>query len=401
MLLSDFDYELPDNLIAKHPAKPRDAAKLIVADRKSGKLTHSSFKKLPDFLRKDDFLVFNSSKVISARLFGKIDGRGVEVLLISPCHPERSKNGVEGSFSIGRKRLLHSSSGSCRISRNDKENIWQVIAKPGKRLKEGSQIKFNKRLSAKVLKSNGIKFNLSNNDFWKEIDHIGEIPLPPYILKARQQVDLSPHPVVLACPESTLDQAAKDKKDYQTVFAKKKGSIAAPTAGLHFTESLMQRIKDKGCDIGFVDLHAGLGTFEPIRTKNIEDHKIHSEYFELSPGLAKRLNQAKSDGRRIIAVGTTTVRVLETAFGLQRSDSCRATRVGPLQGVMGETDIYIYPGYKFRFVDGMITNFHLPKSSLLLLASAFWSREKIRETYKEAIKNNYRFYSYGDGMFMS
>lgn len=343
MLVSDFDYELSNELVATHPSTPRDGARLLVVNRDSGRITHSHFYDLPNFLKKGDFLVFNNSKVIPARLFGEVDGKSVEILLIK-------------------------SISQC---------TWQVMAKPGKRLKNGSGIRFNDQLSAEVVDIEEgifrIKFNIKGDDLWRIVEKIGEMPLPPYILKQRHE----------------KHDEKVDSSDYQCVFADKPGSVAAPTAGLHFTGDLMKKIKGKGCDIGFVDLHVGLGTFEPIRTQNIEDHKIHSEYFELSVDLANNLNQAKKEGRRIIAVGTTTVRVLE---------SCQ--KDGILEPQAGETNIYIYPGYKFGFVDAMITNFHLPKSSLLLLVSAFWTREKMLDAYNEAIKNNYRFYSYGDGMFI-
>lgn len=342
MLLSEIDFKLPEHLVATHPIEPRDSARLLVADRKTGDIVHSHFYDLPDFLQKEDFLVFNKSKVIPARLFGKVGDKDIEVLLTK-----------------------------------EDGNTWEAMAKPGKRLKKGSEILFNEGLSAEVVfikeGTFDLKFNLADDDFWKEIEKIGEMPLPPYILKARHVHH---------------DEKA-DTKDYQCVYADKPGSVAAPTAGLHFTNELIEKIKDKGCDVGFVDLHVGLGTFEPIRTENIEDHKIHSEYFELSLDLADKLNKAKKEGRRIIAVGTTTVRVLE---------SCQKN--GILTPMSGETNIYIYPGYRFGFVDAMITNFHLPKSSLLLLVSAFWTREKIIESYQKAIKSDYRFYSYGDGMFI-
>ncbi|MDO8507844.1 MAG: tRNA preQ1(34) S-adenosylmethionine ribosyltransferase-isomerase QueA [bacterium] len=342
MLLRDFDFNLPEDLIATHPADPRDSANLLVADRKTGKIIHSHFYDLPNFLQKGDFLVFNSSKVIPARLFGQIGEKNVEVLLVKDDH-----------------------------------GIWQAMARPGKRLRLGSEIQFSDGFSAEVVDViEGVfrlKFNLSSDGFWREVERIGEMPLPPYILKARHEKH---------------DERA-DVTDYQPIYADKPGSSAAPTAGLHFTSELMRKIEDKGCDIGFVDLHVGLGTFEPIRTKNIEDHKIHSEYFDLPVDLANKLNKAKKEGRRIIAVGTTTVRVLE---------SCQEN--GILKPKSGETNIYIYPGYKFGFVDAMITNFHTPKSSLLLLVSAFWTREKVIGVYKEAIERGYRFYSYGDGMFI-
>lgn len=342
MRLSDFNYELPSKLIATHPLAPRDAAKLMVINRSSGELTHSHFYDLAEYLRQGDFLVFNQSRVIPARLFGKTADKDVEILLIK-----------------------------------QKGDNWEAIAKPGKRLGVGSLITFDE-LKAKVVgKKEGtfeLLFNIQGDKFWAVVDNIGEMPLPPYILKERHE----------------RHEESVDRGDYQTIYAKEKGSVAAPTAGLHFTDKLMQKIEDKGCEIDFVTLHVGLGTFEPIRTKNVEDHKIHSEYFELSGDLAEKLNKAKKEGRRIIAVGTTTVRVLE---------SC--TENGSVKGKKGETDIYIYPGYKFQSVDGLITNFHLPRSSLLLLVSAFWDRRAVLQAYNKAVNAGYRFYSYGDGMFIS
>ncbi len=383
MKLSDFDFELPANLIATHPVEPRDAAKMMVADRGSGKIIDLHFYDLPDLLQEGDFLVFNSSRVIPARLFGKVDRKDVEILLISPCHSELDLAGNVSSV-IPAQAGIQKDFIDSRLRGNDDlkksgmtSNIWQVMARPGKRLKLGSRIRFELGLEAEVVEMNQgasmIRFNLSGSNLWQKIEELGEMPLPPYILKARR---------------SHHDEEI-DKADYQTVYADRPGSVAAPTAGLHFTKELMQKIQDKGCEIGFVDLHVGLGTFEPIRTENIEDHKIHSEYFELSHDLAARLNKAKNDGRRIIAVGTTTVRVLETC-----------PKNGILEPKSGETDIYIYPGYEFGFADAMITNFHLPKSSLLLLVSAFWEREKLLESYNQAIQKGYRFYTYGDGMLI-
>jgi len=355
MLLSEFDFKLPEHSIATHPMEPRDSARLLVADRQTSKVNHTHFYDLPSFLRKGDFLVFNNSRVIPARLFGKVHGKDIEILLI--CQEGRT---------LGAPRV-----------RPSQANIWQAMAKPGKRLDKGSEIIFNDRLNAQVVDiTEGIfqlKFNLVAAELWQEVARIGEMPLPPYILKQRHE----------------KHDEITDEQDYQCVYADKPGSVAAPTAGLHFTEDLLKKIQDKGCDVGFVDLHVGLGTFEPIRTENIEDHKIHSEYFELSQDLTSKLNKAKKEGRRIIAVGTTTVRVLE---------SCH--KDGVLEPKSGETNIYIYPGYRFGFVDSMITNFHLPKSSLLLLVSAFWAREEILGSYQQAIENDYRFYSYGDGMLI-
>lgn len=364
MLVSDFDFHLPDELIATHPSKPRDDAKLLVINRDSGKIIHSHFHDLSNFLKNGDFLVFNNSKVIPARLFGEVDRKEVEILLISPCHSELDSESIQKNPEF-------------RIKSGMTNNVWETMAKPGKRLAKKTEVIFSDKLKAEVLDVTGgvfkLSFSLTDDNFWDEIGKIGEMPLPPYILKQRHK----------------KHDEKVDKSDYQCVYADKPGSVAAPTAGLHFTNNLIKKIRDQGCDIGFVDLHVGLGTFEPIRTKSIEDHKIHSEHFELSADLANDLNRAKKEGRRIIAVGTTTVRVLE---------SCQKN--GVLDSKSGETGIYIYPGYKFGFVDAMITNFHLPKSSLLLLVSAFWTQEKILDVYNEAIKNSYRFYSYGDGMFI-
>ena len=341
MKLSDFDFELPIELIAQEPAEPRDSARLLVLDSSSGQIKHDRFSNLTDYLETGDVLVLNNSKVIPARLFGKKESGGeVEIFL------------------------------NHQIS----ENIWQVL---GRKLKVGQKISFDdSKLMAKVVEKKddtySVEFNFSGNDFIAEIQKIGHTPLPPYIQRSDNK---------------------KDKQEYQTVYAKDNGSVAAPTAGLHFTNNLLDKIQQKNVELLEVTLHVGLGTFSPVKTDNIEDHQIHSEYYSVEKSILKKIIEAKKNGRRIIAVGTTTTRVLEHIF--QKPDLITAE-----SNISGWTNIFIYPGYKFKCVDGLITNFHLPKSSLLMLVSALAGKEKIDRAYKEAIAEQYRFFSYGDGMFI-
>jgi S-adenosylmethionine:tRNA ribosyltransferase-isomerase len=355
MKLSEFNYSLPSSLIATYPADPRDAARLLVFNRKTNTFSDSHFYDLPDFLQKGDVLVFNDSKVIPARLHGLSETRKFEVLLV----------------------------------KKGEDRVWETWIKPGRKARIGAEFVFTDRLKAKLVKRDDqiffFDFNLSGQEFFAEIEQIGEMPVPPYILKARQE-----------------DKGKKeDLNDYQTVYAKEKGSVAAPTAGLHFTEELLERLMVRGVQTEKVTLHVGLGTFQPVNTDNVEDFCIHSEYYEISPDTAKRLNQAKKEGRRIIAVGTTSVRVLESAA--TNVDACGLTGCGQeylLLPKSGETNIYIYPGYQFKFIDGMITNFHLPKSSLLLLVAAFIGKDQMQKLYKHAICEKYMFYSYGDGTLL-
>lgn len=348
MKISEFNYNLPEQLIATHPLEPRDGAKMLVMDRLTGELTDKHFYDLPDVLKAGDVLVFNDSKVIPARLHATVTRLDLvthfEVLLI--------KN-VNGS-------------------------TWECWLKPGKKAKIGDILTFSGYLTAKYLRRQDdifiLEFSLDGAAFFSEIAKIGEMPVPPYIIKAR---DLDEQKT------NNKKQITTDERDYQTVYAKTEGSVAAPTAGLHFTKDLLAKLSKKGIQLEYVTLHVGLGTFHPVTTEVIEDFVIHSEYYEINEGTASRLRLAKKEGRRIIAVGTTTVRVLESSGG---------------QAGHGDTSIYIYPSYKYRFVDGMITNFHLPKSSLMLLVSAFSTKEHILTAYAHAIENKYRFYSYGDGM---
>ena len=331
--LSDFDYVLPSELIAQEPAKPRDAARLLVLDKYSGQIEHRHFFDLPEILQSGDVLVFNDSKVIPARLHGtKSTGGKVEIFLLQPAGRGRWQCLVKG-----------------KIKKEEKITLApKVMAESIKQLEDSREWL--------------IKFNVSN----KKLFSLGETPTPPYIKKKA------------------------DLRDYQTVFAKTEGSVAAPTAGLHFTKKLLSQLKRRGVKIEFVTLHVGLGTFASVETENILEHKMHSEWASIDAATAKRLAQAKSQGRRIIAVGTTASRVLESF----------ADRSGAIKAQSGWTDIFIYPGYKFKFVDALITNFHLPKSTLLMLVFALAGKPNVERAYREAIRLKYKFFSFGDGMLI-
>ena len=341
MKTDDFDYELPKELIAQTPLKNRAESKLLVVDKNTGKLIHDHFYNIINYLNKGDALVINDTKVIPARLIGeKEDTKAVIELLLLKDHSD---------------------------------DMWECLAKPQKRLKIGTIISFgNGKLKARVekIKEEGITIvKLIYNGILMEIlDELGMMPLPPYI-----------------------HEKLKDKDRYQTVYAKNIGSAAAPTAGLHFTEALLKKIKDKGIIIVNITLHVGLGTFRPVNVEDVTKHVMHTEEYIMTKEAADKLNKVKKNGRRIVAVGTTSVRTLESI--MQKSD-----RFVPCHD---ETNIFIYPGYKFKAVDSLITNFHLPKSTLVMLVSAFSSKENILNAYKEAIKNNYRFFSFGDAMFIS
>lgn len=357
MDISIFDYHLPKELIAQEPIEPRDHSRLLILDRKSKKIAHKKFYEILNYLSDNDVLVFNNTKVVPARLYGnKIPSKGkVEVLLIRP------KN----------KRIFDFVSWPKQ---------WVVIGKP--ELKQGQIIEFSKSLKGKIIEvlnyERIICFNIEGEHLKREILSLGQFPLPPYITNPTK------------CSFSK----------YQTIYAEKEGSIAAPTAGFHFTNDLLKKIKEKKINMQFVTLHIGLGTFLSVKTQDIKKHKMHSEFFELSKNTAKILNKAKAKGKRIIAVGTTATRVLEAC----------ANENSELEAKQDWTDLFIYPGYKFKFVDALITNFHLPKSTLLMLVSAFAKstedksilagRDLILKAYKQAIEKKYRFFSFGDGMFI-
>lgn len=347
MLLSEFDYELPEELIAQKPSEKRENSKMMVLKRDSRQILHKNFYDIVDLLDKDCVLILNDTKVMPARLYGyKNTGAKIEVFLLK----ERD---------------------------NDK---WEVLIKPSKRVRTGTEIKISDELSAQVimpLPEDGkwmVKMNFEG-DFFKIIHKIGNIPLPPYIERKMANEDLK----------------KLDFERYQTVYAREEGSVAAPTAGLHFTKEILQKLADKGVEIGYVTLNVGIGTFRPVKCDNILEHHMDSENFEIPEKTAKLINRAKAEGKKIIAVGTTTVRTLETAYKLY----------GKIQACKAASELFIYPPYEFKVVDNLITNFHLPKSTLLMLVSALASKEFIFEAYEEAIKNKYRFYSYGDCMLIS
>ena len=338
MKKSDFYYDLPEELIAQHPAEPRDSARLLVYHKNSGKIEDKHFYDIIDYLRPGDVLVVNDTKVIPARIYGYRDTTGGKI-----------------------EFLLHK-----RVDLTD----WEVLAKPARKALPGNIIRFSDKLYAEVLScgEDGIRQVRFHFDgvFEDILREIGEMPLPHYI-----------------------HEKIEDDEQYQTVYARESGSSAAPTAGLHFTEELLEKIKAKGVEIVKVLLHVGLGTFRPVKTDEITDHKMHSEYYCVTKEAADAVNKAKSEGRRIIAVGTTSVRVLESA-----------TFDGKLQEKSGFTEIFIYPPYKYKMVDALITNFHLPESTLVMLVSAFIGRENTLAMYKYAVEQKYRFFSFGDACFL-
>ena len=337
-----FNYELPQNLIAQKPHIPRDECRLMVCDRTTGTVRHTIFKNIVEYLKKGDLIVLNDTKVIPARIFGKkTTGGKVEIFLLE----ELEKN-----------RFLCLTRGKIRQE-------TEVILKNQKKALIRKLLNSDKRI---------VEFEDSEN-IYQLLEEVGEVPLPPYIKR-------------------DYDKYNKDRdfEFYQTVFAKKEGAVASPTAGLHFTQELLKKIKEKGVKIAYITLHVGVGTFKPVKEKEIEKHKMHREKFEISKETAELFNETKLSGGKVIAVGTTVVRALESSVNQK----------GELIPHKGSTDIFIYPGYKFRAIDSLITNFHLPKSTLLMLVSAFYSREKILKCYKEAIEKQYRFFSFGDAMFI-
>lgn len=341
MKVSEFNYNLPNNLIANKPAVPRDSSKLLLANYLTNKFYHHIFKDIYDILEKGDILVFNDTKVFPARLLGNKESSGkVEVFLLQQINKNTWQAIIGGKRIKEDMKVIFSKDFYCKFQKNIENNIWQV------------------------------KFNLSGNELNQMIEKFGHVPIPPYI--------------------KNPDSEAKLKKEYQTVYAKNRGSVAAPTAGLHFTKDLMNKLKRKGIIFKYVTLHVGLGTFEPVKVDKIEEHKIHSEFGILDKSTAEFLNKAKKNNKKIIVVGTTALRVLE-AF---------SNSMGELIPQKNWIKIFIYPGYKFKFVNNLITNFHLPKSTLIMLVSALAGKNFIFKLYNEAIKNEYRFYSFGDAMLL-
>ncbi|MDY3004170.1 MAG: tRNA preQ1(34) S-adenosylmethionine ribosyltransferase-isomerase QueA [Christensenella hongkongensis] len=338
MKTSDFDYELPEELIAQTPVSPRDHSRLLVYDRQTKETFDRHFYDVTDYLKKGDVLVVNETKVIPARLYGK-------------------KRGTETDFEFLLLKRLQL-------------DIWEVIMRPGKKLKPGGFVDFGDDLCAELLckKEDGVcevRFHY-DGVFDEHLDPYGKMPLPPYIT-----------------------EKLEEKERYQTVYAKEDGSAAAPTAGLHFTPELMRKIEEMGVTIVKILLHVGLGTFRPMKEDTVEEHIMHSEYYSVSEQAARMINDAKKEGRRVIAVGTTSVRTLESA-------ACG----GRVQAGSADTDIFIYPGYDYQIVDALITNFHLPKSTLIMLVSAFCGREETLRIYRRAVEERYRFFSFGDAMLI-
>ena len=339
MKTEDFDYNLPEELIAQHPADKRDFSRLMVVDRKTGQREDKRFYDIIDYLNEGDLLVMNDTRVIPARLFGH--------------RPEKEEK-IE-----------------VFLLENIEKDKWEVLVKPGKKMKIGTKCIFSDELSLEVIdiKEDGNRVvEFSYEGIFQEIlDKLGNMPLPPYI-----------------------KEKLKDKERYQTVYSKNPGSVAAPTAGLHFTKDLLKKIEDKGVKLAFITLNVGLGTFRPVKVDDVKNHKMHSEYYQISKETADLINETKKNNKRIISTGSTTTRTLESVF----------KKNGRIKEDSGWTDIFIYPGFEFNVIDCQITNFHLPKSTLIMLVSALANREIILDAYKDAVDKKYRFFSFGDAMFL-
>ena len=340
MKTSDFYYDLPEELIAQDPLEDRSSSRLLVLDRKTGEREHRVFRELVEFLNPGDCLVVNNTRVIPARLMGVKEGTGagIEVLLLKRCE----------------------------------DNVWETLVKPGKKARQGVRISFGDGLLVgevlEVVEEGNRRIRFTYEGIFEEIlDQLGQMPLPPYIT-----------------------HQLKDKNRYQTVYAKHEGSAAAPTAGLHFTPELLKTIEDKGVKLAHVTLHVGLGTFRPVKVEDVTQHHMHSEFYMIEEEQAKLINETRAAGGRVICVGTTSCRTLESA----------ADEAGVLHAGSGWTDIFIYPGYRFKMMDALITNFHLPESTLLMLVSAFAGKEHVMGAYKEAVEEKYRFFSFGDAMYI-
>lgn len=352
MLISEYDYNLPEELIAQMPADKRDNSRMMVLNRKDRTISHKHFYDIVDLIEPNTLLVMNNTKVLPARLIGHKDtGAKIEVFLLK----QNSKM-------------------------QDEHENWEVLIKPSKRVKPDTLIKISDELSVRAIKrleENGewlVELIFNGNNVLDVLHRNGNIPLPPYIERKIPNEDLK----------------KLDFERYQTVYAKDEGSVAAPTAGLHFTKEILKKLENKGVELAYVTLNVGLGTFRPVQCENVENHKMHSETFEISEKAAEQINRAKAEGKKIVAVGTTTVRTLETAY----------KKFGCIKACHDHSELFIYPPYEFKVIDNLITNFHLPKSTLLMLVSALAGKDFIFEAYKEAIENKYRFFSYGDCMYI-
>ena len=339
MKKSDFFYDLPECLIAQTPIEPRDHSRMLKLDRQSGEVEHKHFYDLFDYLKEGDCLVLNDTRVLPARIFGTRTDTGAVVEFV--------------------------------LLKQKEQLIWECIAGPGKKAKTGHSFKFSDKLSATVIDvladGNRILEFSADGEFFSVLDEVGQMPLPPYIT-----------------------EKLGDKERYQTVYSRELGSAAAPTAGLHFTNEMLEKLKDKGIDIAYVTLHVGLGTFRPVKVDEITEHKMHTEHYSISEEAAKKINKAKQNGGRVIGVGTTSCRTLESVAALY----------GGIKACSGDTGIFIYPPYEFGCIDGLITNFHLPESTLIMLVSAFAGYENTMSAYKTAVEEKYRFFSFGDAMLI-
>jgi S-adenosylmethionine:tRNA ribosyltransferase-isomerase len=368
MLVRDFDYHLPEELIAQEPLADRAASRLLLLERASGRMTDRAFRELPSLLRGDDLVVFNDTRVFPARLFGHRSGARSQP--ISPNNP------AARGFLMGKVEILLTKRISATDHRSPATETWEALVRPGRKIGVGERLTFSDDLHAEVIArgefgERTLRFD-PIPDFFGAIEKLGHVPLPPYIGRA--------------------DRAA-DRERYQTVYARKdaRGSVAAPTAGLHFTPEILEQLRARGIETAHVTLHVGLGTFQPVHAEKIEDHKLHTESYSISEDAAAKITRALDGRRRVVAVGTTTVRTLEY---VARANS------GRVVAGAGEADIFIYPGFQFRVVGALLTNFHLPQSTLLMLVSAFAGRELTLEAYEHAVREKYRFYSYGDCMFI-
>jgi len=368
VLVSEFDFHLPPELIAQQPLADRSASRMLHFDRTSGEFTDRAFREFPQLLRASDLLVMNNTRVFPARLFGRRSG--------SHAQPVSANNPAAREFLSGKVEVL------LTRQSDDDFQIWEALVRPGRKITVGERIFFggaeretDHRLAAEIIArgefgERTLRFD-PVPDLFAEIETLGHVPLPPYISR---------------------DDAPADRERYQTVYARERGSVAAPTAGLHFTPEILADLRQRGIGIAEITLHVGLGTFQPVHAERVEDHKLHRERYSISPEAAAAIDAARAQKRRIIAVGTTSVRTLEYAASI----SPEAT----IQAGSGEADIFIYPGYKFRIVDALLTNFHLPQSTLLMLVSAFARRENVLRAYEHAVQERYRFFSYGDCMLI-
>ena len=379
MNTSDFDYNLPKERIAQKPLEPRDSSKLFLVDKKNKKVDHKHFFDIVDYFEKGDLLVWNNSKVFKARLFGRLEASDNDV----------NKDGIPDRALLNQKEVE-----IFLVRPMENPGVWKILAKPGKRVKPGMNVRFAPDFFCTVIVKEPegtilVQFEEDDKEVMAKANKYGHIPVPPYVKDEPDQIEV-----------------------YQTVYSKEEGSVAAPTAGFHFTDDIIQKLKDKGVEFAEVTLHVGLGTFLPVKSERVEDHTMHSEWVEISEETAEKINKAKSEGRRVVAVGTTTVRTLEGIASLERN-KLQDTNISQItiSKFEGDINIFIKPGFEFQIVDAMITNFHLPKSTLLMLVSAFAGdrlagqspsegREFMLECYKEAVSLKYRFYSFGDAMFI-